>query len=186
MSAKRVAWPTVTGDERAHAARAKALVAEAQARLALKGAARVENIAKLYGLSAPPDEPKLAGFSDFKVTAIKGATATVTRSDTERYAYGCKLTNRIDRIDDNGKLIYQQNCKYGDHDYRIDAAVTFDELPPGLTLATGDVITFAADVEKDGHKRTKDSTAKKLDVRTMVLSGRHLPTVKRGKEALTW
>lgn len=186
MSAKRVAWPTVTGDERAHATRAKALVAAAQASLALDGAARVEVISKLYGLSAPPNEPKLAGFFDLKVTAIKGATATVTGTETDRYPYGCKVTNRIDRITDNGKIIYQQICKYGDHDYRLDAAVTFDELPPGVTLAVGDVLSFAADVEKDGHKRAKDSAAKKLDVRTMVLTGRHLHTVKRGKEALTW
>jgi hypothetical protein len=186
MSARRVMWPTVSGDERANKARAQTLVKETQAKLATKPGARVENIEKLFGLSAPGGEPKLAGFRDFKVTAVKGGTVKVTRSDTESYQYACRTTNRIDRIDDNNRVIYQQNCKWGAHDYRLDAELAFDELPPNVTLAVGDVINFEADVQKDTSKKLKDSPAKQEHIRTMVLAGRQLDRVQRGKDSLSW
>ncbi len=186
MSAKRVAWPTVSGDERANQTRAKALVAETQAKLETKPGARLETIEKLFGVSAPGGEPKLAAFRELRVTAIKGDSVKVTRSDSESYQYACRTTNRIDRIDDNNRVIYQQNCKSGARDYRLDADLTFDELPPNITLAIGDVISFEADVQKDASKKLLDSPARQKHLRTMVLAGRQLDRVQRGKDSLTW
>jgi hypothetical protein len=62
--------------------------------------------------------------------------------------------------------------------------VTFAELPPGIALATGDVIAFAADVEKDEHRVVADKPAKKLAQRELVLAARHLDSVKRGADRL--
>lgn len=186
MSAQRVAWPTVTGDEKANRTRADQLAAEAQTGFATAAPARIETIEKLYGLSAPEGEPKLAGFRELEVTAVKGAMVKVSRTDRESYEYACRTTNRFDHFDDNGHAVYQQICKRGDRDYRLDAELTFEELPPGVTLQVGDVLTFAADVERDAHKQTKNSPARQSHLRTMVLTGRRLGAVVRGKAKLTW
>ncbi|MCB9560624.1 MAG: hypothetical protein H6708_09475 [Kofleriaceae bacterium] len=186
MSAKRVAWPTVTGDERADRARAEALVRDAQAGLATAPAVRVEAVEKLYGVSAPDAEPKLARFRDYTVAAVDGATVKVTRTDEDTYSYACRTTNRFDHFDDNGHAVYQERCKSGRRTFRVDAEVTFDELPPGVTLAVGDVVTFAADVERDRNKQTKKSASRQAYVRTMTLTGRQLDGVRRGKTELSW
>ncbi len=180
MSAQRVAWPTVTGDERAVRARHAALVKEAQARFETQEPARVEWIDKNYGASG------LAGFRDFKVVSVKGSTVKVTRTDKDSYQYACRTTNRIDRIE-NGRFIYQQRCKWGERSYRLDAEVTFDELPPGFAFAPGDSVHFVAEIQKDAKKQTKNTPAAQHHVRTLVLAGRQLDRVQRGKEpAMTW
>lgn len=180
MSARRVAWPTVTGDEDATRAKLAELTKRTGAQLEPRASLRVENLEKTYGFSPPAEEPSLAGFREFKVTAVKGDVITATRTDAERYAYACRTTNRIDRIADDGRLIYQQRCKYGEREFKLTVAATFAELPPGVAPTAGDVISFAADVDADAKKVTKNSPAKQVTVRTVTATGRHLFTVKRG------
>ncbi|MBK9034161.1 MAG: hypothetical protein IPL61_23350 [Myxococcales bacterium] len=180
MSASRVAWPTVTGDEGATRAKLAELTKRTSAQLEPRAQLRIENVEKTFGFGPPAEEPKLAGFREFKVTAVKGDVITATRTDAERYSYACRTTNRIDRIDDNGRLIYQQNCKSGEREFKLTVAATFAELPPGVTPTAGDVISFAADVDGDAKKVTKNSPAKQVTVRTFTATGRHLFKVKRG------
>ncbi len=146
MSARRVAWPTITGDESANAARAKSLVAAAAPALDAPGALRVEVVDRADGYTAPEGEPALAGFHNLKVAAVKGDVIALTRSQSASYSYACKTTNRIDRITDSGQLIYQQRCKFGEREWKLDAKLTFAELPPGVTIEAGDVLTFTSGV----------------------------------------
>lgn len=183
--ARKLAWPTVWGDEDAVKARLRTLREETGARLATRGGARVERVEKAYGVSFPEGEPKLASFQGFEVVSVSGAKLKVTRTDLEHYDYACKETNKIDRVED-GKIKYRVDCKTGKSTYELTAEVTFDELPPGLVLAKGDVLHFAADLEKSATKKTKDSAAAKHTVRTMTLTGRHLGGVTRGRDKLTW
>lgn len=180
MSARRVAWPTVTGDEAAVRSWSKDQQARAAAALEIKEPLRVENLEKSYGFGPPAEEPKLAGFREFKVTAVKGDTVTATRTDADRFPYGCRTTHRIDRITDDGHVIYQQDCKYGDRTWDVTVTVRFDELPAGVALATGDVISFAADVDGDVKKQGKKSASKDQTLRTVTATGRHLFAVQRG------
>ncbi|MEZ4403261.1 MAG: hypothetical protein R3B06_24765 [Kofleriaceae bacterium] len=179
MSARRVAWPTITGDERANRTRADALVAALQPRLETARELRVEAVSKDQGFSPPAEEPKLGGFYDYKVKAIKGDLVTVARDDWSSYDYACKTTNKIDRITDSGKLIYQLRCKTGRREWKVEAKVTFAELPPGVTLAVGDVLEFAADVEADAKKQVTNTPAKQVTTRALTLTGRHLRQVTR-------
>lgn len=184
MSARRVAWPTVTGDEAAVRAKLAEATKQTTAQLTWPSPLRLENIAREYGLDAPDGEPKLAGFNGLKITAVKGDTFTASRTDSERFAYACRRTNRIDRIADDGRIIYQENCKYGDREWKLTVTATFAELPPGVTPAIGDVVSFAADVDTDAKKTTKDTASHKATARTMTVSGRHLFSIERDKAKL--
>lgn len=183
--ARKLAWPTVWGDEDAVKARLRTLREETGARLATRGGARVERVEKAYGVTFPDGNPKLASFTDFEVVSVSGATVKVTRTDLEHYDYACKETNKIDRIED-GKIKYRVDCKTGKSTYELTAEVTFDELPPGLALARGDKLHFHADLERSTTKKTKDTAAARHTVRTMSLTGRHLGSVTRGRDKLTW
>lgn len=180
MSARRVAWPTVTGDEDAVRNKVAALVDQTEPKLESKRPLRVETLEKDFGFGPPEEEPKLAAFRGFKVTAVKDGVVTATRSDATRYPYACRTTRRIDRITEDGRVLYQEICKYGERTWSLSVAVRFDELPPGVTPAVGDAIEFAADVETD-VKKAKKTPAKELTTRTMTATGRHLMKLERGK-----
>ncbi len=183
--ARKLAWPTVWGDEDAVKARVRKLREETTGKLATRGGARVERVEKAYGVTFPDGEPKLASFTDFEVVSVSGTTVKVTRTDLEHYDYACKETNKIDRIED-GKIKYRVDCKTGKSTYELTAEVTFDELPPGITLAKGDRLNFHADLERGATKKTKDTAAARHTVRTMTLTGRHLGSVTRGRDKLAW
>lgn len=185
MSARRVAWPTVTGDEDAVRARVEELTARTAAQLELEQPLRVERLEKDHGFGPPAEEPKLAGFHGFKVVAVKGAVVTATRGDGERYPYACRATRRIEQITDDGHVIYQQDCKYGERLWNLTVTVRFDELPPGIAPAVGDLIDFAADVDSDVKKAGTKTAAKVVTTRTIAATARHLGRLERGK-ARVW
>ncbi len=184
MSARRVAWPTIVGDEAATRAWQKAELAKLAPALELRDPLRVENVEKAYGFGPPAEEPKLGGFRDFKVTKVADGVITATRTDSERFPYGCRTTRRIDRITDDGHVIYQQDCKYGDREWKLVVTARFDELPPGVAPAVGDLIDFAADVDADVKKPGKKSASHELTTRTITATGRHLFKVKRGADTV--
>lgn len=185
IKSKRIAWPSVWGDEKAVAATVKQQFAETAKLLETPGGARIETIEKAYGVTFPDGEPKLAGFRAWKVTAVKGDTLKIERVDAASYSYGCVETRKIDRIED-GRIIYRQNCKSGESVFELSATLEIAELPPGTTFARGDVITFTADVEQSTVKVVKDTAPKKLTRRALVLTGRHLGVIERGRDKLTW
>ena len=171
MSARRVAWPTIVGDQAATRAWQQAELAKLAPALELRDPLRVENVEKAFGFGPPAEEPKLGGFRDFKVTKVADGMITATRTDADRFAYGCRTTHRIDRITDDGHVIYQQDCKYGDREWKLVVAARIDELPPGVTLAVGDLIDFAADVDADVKKAGKKSASYELTTRTITATG---------------
>jgi hypothetical protein len=183
--ARKLAWPTVWGDEKAVLARVRTLRGETAATLATRGGARVERVEKSHGVTFPEGEPKLASFQAFEVVSISGATLEVTRTDLEHYDYACRETTQIDRIE-NGKIKYRQECKTGKSTWDLAAKVTFAELPPTLTLAKGDVLHFHADLDSSVVKKVKDTAAQRHTRRTLVLTGRHLAAVTRGRDKLSW
>ena len=185
IKSRRIAWPTVWGDENAVAAAVKQQVAEAGKQLDTPRGLRVEAVEKAFGVSFPDGEPKLASFHDWKVTAVKGTTLTLAKDALENYSYACRETRQIDRIE-NGRIYYRQNCKNGQSIYQLSATVELAELPPGTTFAKGDVVDFMADIESSVVKVVKDTAPKKVTKRTLVLTGRHLGTIERGRDKLTW
>lgn len=183
--ARKLAWPTVWGDEDAVKARTRKLREDTARTLATRGGARVERVEKAFGVSFPEGEPKLASFQAFTVDAARGPDVMVSRTDVEHYDYACRETTKIDRIED-GKIRYRVDCKTGKATYHLVADVRFAELPPGLTLAKGDVIYFYADLDQSTLKKIKDTAAHRHTGRKMTLTGRHLAAVTRGRDKLTW
>jgi hypothetical protein len=175
----------VWGDEAAVAAKVKELVAAAGKTLEASRGARIEQIDKHYGVTFPDGEPALAGFGGWKVVKAKGATLAIEKDQLEHYSYGCVETRKIDRIE-NGKVYYQQRCKSGESVFELSAEVTFAELPPGTTFAPGDVIHFSADIQSDIKKVVKDTAPKKLTRRKLVLAGRHVGVIERGRDKIMW
>jgi hypothetical protein len=189
-SNRNVAWPTVTGDVKAVAAKTKELVAAAGKTLEHDGDLRIGSIDRVGSVSANEKEPKLAHFSDFVVSAVSragdGAKVTLGRKQSDTYSYACKETRKLERIEDDGRLVYQQKCKYGVTNYTQTATVTFAELPPGFAFAKGDKVDFTADVDKDDSKKTKNTPARVEWNRKLVATARVLGTVERGKQKLTF
>ena len=189
-SNKTVAWPTVTGDEKAVAKKVKELIAASAKTLEVPAGGRIGSITRLESASFDAKEPKLAAFSDFVVDAATpdgaGTKLTLSRKWLDTVSYACKETKKIDRIDDNGRIVYRTNCKTGTRSYAVTAAVTFAELPPGVAFAKGDVIGFTADIAKDDTKVMKDTPAKGAWSRKLVATGRILTSVNRGKDKLAF
>ena len=79
---------------------------------------------------------------------------------------------------------YKEICKSGDKIYALTARVAFADLPPGLALAKGDVVSFSADVVEDDSKKVTDTAAKVEWVRNLELTGRLLIAAKRGATPL--
>ncbi len=181
MSARRVAWPTVTGDEAAVRAQVAALVDRTAPMLEAKRPLRIETLEKDFGFGPPEEEPKLAGFRGVTITAVSADGFTATRTESTRYPYACRTTRRIDRITEDGRVLYQQICKYGERTWKLAVTVRFDELPPGVTPMVGDTVEFAADVDVDLKKPAKKTPAKELTIRTITATGRHLWKLERGK-----
>ncbi len=188
MSERSVAWPTVWGDQKAIATQVKGQIADAGKTLTARDGLRIATISDHGGLDYADEEPRLAAVSDATITAVKpagaGATVALTRTRSSSFSYACRETRQIDRIDDNGRIVYRTNCKFGTTTYTLKVTATFAELPPGLTLAKGDVIAFTADVDKDASKKVKNTAAKVDWVRTTTLTGRVLGEVKRGGQTV--
>jgi len=188
VAGKATVSPTVWGDEDAIAAKVKALTEASKKALTTPSGVRLPLITSLGGLTFDEREPKLAALEDGTIDTVTpagaGVTVTIVRKSAETYSYACKETNKVDHIDDDGRIVYRSNCKYGDKTYTLTAKVTFAELPPGLSLAKGDSISFTADVNKDDSKKVKDTAAKVDWVRTMDLTGRLVTAVKRGGKSL--
>lgn len=182
-SERNVAWPTVWGDDEAVETRVKALAADAGKALTARDGLRIAVLDDVGGLSFATEEPKLTSISDVVVDSVApaggGVKLTLSRKRSSSYDYACKETRKIDRIDDDGRIIYRRVCKTGERSVTLKATASFDELPPGVTLAKGDILSFTADVEKDDSKKVKD-TAPRVDwVRTTTLTGRILTSASR-------
>ena len=189
-SNKTVAWPTVTGDVKAVAKKVKELIADSAKTLDAPDGLRIGSITRVESASYNAKEPKLAAFNDYLVDtatpAGAGAKLTLSRKWLDTVSYACKETKKIDRIDDNGRIVYRTNCKTGERTYAVTATVTFAELPPGFAFAKGDLVTFTADIEKDDSKVMKDTPAKGAWSRKLIASGRILGAVTRGKDKLSF
>lgn len=170
-SSKRVAWPTVWGDEKAVRKKAAELVSAAAPTL----------VAAEVKLDRKPEY-----FSRYTVTGVKGDEIAVKRLDINWYDYACKRTRRIERIESDGRVIYEQKCKSGKSESTTVGALTFAELPPGVTLAAGDELDFHADITASKDKPGKNTAALKTSTRTLTLTGRHLSEVTRAGQKLTW
>ncbi len=170
-SAKRVAWPTVTGDDKAVGKRKAELVAAAQP---LLSAVRAKA------------DPAPETFFGYAVTAVTGDAIALKRVDRTSYDYACKRTKRIERIDSDGRVIYEQKCKTGKSEATTTATISFAELPPGVAPAVGDELAFHADVTAKNDKTLKNTAALKTSLRKLTLTGRHLIEVSRGGQKLTW
>jgi hypothetical protein len=101
-------------------------------------------------------EPKLI-VATARLASIKPSTngfVLVLGSKSEKTEiHSCQQTNRIDRIDANGNVHYQQtNCKTSTRRHARTWKVAFRELPPGIVA--GDEVSFFADLEKVKGTRT--------------------------------
>lgn len=180
--------PTVWGDREAVARTVAGQLAAHRKTFAVADAIRIPTIELVGGLTFHDREPTLALLTEGTVEAVSrsgdGATLTVTRKKLESYTYACKATSTVEGVGDDGRVRYKQSCKSGDKHYALTAKVTFADLPPGLTLAKGDVVTFSADVIKDASKKVTDTAAKVEWVRNLELTGRLLIAAKRGATPL--
>ncbi len=170
---KAVRWPT--SDERdaeTKAARAS-LVAESAAAKTVELPKRLS--ALFTGDGPDPADPKLrwlgeaADYTPITVESVasRGEGAEVELATTYEYStpYDCKTTNQIERIDDNGGVHYVRDCKYKHNKRQHRLTVQFAELPPGLELEKGDLVTLYADLEdkrERGEKVTYRMTARAL------------------------
>lgn len=170
-SAKRVAWPTVTGDEKAVGKRRAELIAATTPRLTA-----------IRATIAPTPE----FFHGYTVTAITGDAIAIKRIDRTPYDYACKRTRRIARIDPDGRVSYEQTCKTGRNEITTTGTVAFAELPPGVTPAIGDRLVFHADVLTTSDKVVKHTAALHASLRKLTLTGRHLLELERGGAKLAW
>lgn len=188
VAGKATVSPTVWGDDDAVLARVAAMNEATGKALATPPGLRLPLITSIGGLTFDEREPRLAALEDGTIEAVSaagaGVTVTIVRKSAETYAYACKETNKVDHIDDSGRIVYRSLCKSGDKTYTLTAKVTFAELPPGLTLAKGDSLSFTADVVADDSKKVKDTAARVDWVRTMELTGRLVTGVERGGTAL--
>ena len=178
-----VAWPTVWGDQDAIEGRVKQLVAEAGKALEIRDGLRIGVVRDAEGIDFADEEPKLARVEEATIDKVTpagdGVKLAISRKRSESFAYNCRETRQIDRIEDDGRIVYRSTCKYGDKTFSLQATVTFAELPPGLALAKGDVITFTGDVDADASKKVKDTASKIAYVRTTALTGRVLERATR-------
>ncbi len=179
-----VAWPTVWGDESAVKAKVKEQIAAVGASLEVKSGISVDDVHRVAPIRFHEREPRLAAFSGFKVEAVSpagaGVKVTLSRLTVDKVEYGCKKTREVIGIQ-YGRFIYRHVCKTGEEAYALAATVSFDELPPGVTLAKGDEIDFTADVTRDDIKKVKDTAAKVAWTRKLEAEGRLLGDVTRSK-----
>ncbi len=134
----------------------------------------------------PIDKPSFGslGNQGLEVRSFKraGDTVDVTYSSTRKRSamYACRSTNKLERIDSSGKLIYAQKCKTRTVTDTVVRRfiIPADAIPGGLSLKKGDTFSGYGDskVEKQQSKtRTHTSYVYKVDfITTIVRDGKTL------------
>ncbi len=146
--------------------------------------------AKLYWVFAEEGQSGLDSDSPFKVKSVKalaggGVTAEIENLRVRTLPYDCRSTNKVDRIDDNGRVIYQQICKYQRVEHTRLITAQIPELPTGVELKAGDLVGFYGDLMSRKESTVSSTPPKKVTRETFTFTVRHLDRVKRAGKVLT-
>jgi len=184
VARKAVKWPVDSARKKALAA------ADAKDRPAVQAMLAVPTVKKASihnDEKSPPEDPKLAIAEEFTVTGVYPGRIDLTRKVDGSYSYDCVSTNKVEKIQPDGKVIYFQNCKSGATQRHYVVHVNLVDMPPGFTLQNGDVVWAYVDVESKKElmmSNTPNFHATRYDLDAKL---RHLSSVKRaGKELATW
>jgi hypothetical protein len=145
---------------------------------------------KLYWVFAEEGQTGLDTDSPFKVKSVKplpggGVSAEIENVRVRTLPYDCRSTGKVDSIDDNGHVSYQQSCKYQHVEETRRVIAEIRELPAGLKLAPGDIVGFYGDLASRKTETLVNTPPKKVTRETLNFTVRHLKTVKRGAQVLT-
>jgi hypothetical protein len=177
-----VKWPTEKKAAAAKQATAKAIEANAAALAPKVKMARVPSLfngdfgvspdAKLRWID-PTDSGSAAKWSPLVVMKVSAATVELETKADRMFPYGCKDTNQLDTTGSGRTFV--QDCKYKHEIVKHTLSVTFAELPDGIELKKGDVVTLWGDLESS--KETKTAVRR-------VITARGLGSVKRGADVV--
>lgn len=117
------------------------------------------------------------------VTAVRGDGGDVVVTGSVSKGWGrqdsCKRTNRIQKIESDGRIRYEEICKYTAMTSEQVMKVTFTDLPAGV-IAKGDEIEVVGDVQAFRTKKPSPRV-----IRNEVdLAGRFLAYVDRDKKTV--
>jgi hypothetical protein len=83
---------------------------------------------------------------------VDGKSATFAEHKTYQMPYDCYETNKVMAVDpSDGRIIWEQRCKYRDETVNLDAHIKFAGPPPPW-VKPGDLVHFIGRVEKTGPK----------------------------------
>jgi len=131
------------------------------------------------GSGADKKEPKLYLANAFKVVSVAGNSLELTKKVTGSFSYNCKTTNKIARIESDGRVIYFENCLTGTSESEYFVHATIADLPEG-GIAKGDTVNVFVDVASKTDKHVKDQpnfSAWRYDYTATV---RHVSEITRG------
>ena len=129
-----------------------------------------------------------AGYTTFHEVAVTRVRAdgndTVVdlgRHTEETEDIGCVETNRVDRVDENGRIIYRVRCSgTGKRIHDLAYTVRLHEMPPDLTIQPGDRLSFYGKVVKQNDVTLVDTPALKKVRHEVEFDVQHLQSVVRG------
>jgi len=98
-----------------------------------------------------------------------------SRPGTQKY--GCKTTNKLQRIDSDGTLLYYVNCKSRPTRFNISVSATFTDLP--ANIKKGDELGFYGRLLRLSLKRSKTRTKMTATVHPL-----HIREVQRGGKTI--
>ena len=134
-------------------------------------------------------EPRLWSVHTFDVKKVtrKGAglVLELERVRANAMSYDCISSNKVDRINADGRVEYKRKCRMGDQEHRATVVMTFAVAPPGADVRRGDRVHAFGDLDDKQHRVLVDRKNLYKDHTRYRMTGRWIAAIERGEKVVT-